>query len=85
MTEQEKYPVGRITFSNPRDEAEYLQRQYPGPWGLAETLLVVSDSSRGYGSTDGPGDLYGNYGFYEQALANRYRLHDNAHIIPKGD
>lgn len=46
------------------------------PAAKAPSVLLVGDSiTVGYGSVDGMGDLNGNYGFYEQALANRYGVH----------
>jgi hypothetical protein len=36
-------------------------------------IALLGDSDKGYGSVEAVGDLQGNYGWYEQAIANRYK------------
>ncbi len=46
------------------------------PLSLTKDILLQGDSiTAGYGSVDAIGDLFGNFGIYEQAFANRFGIH----------
>lgn len=59
-----------------QNNAIYAAALITGQPDLAvQSLLLIGDSiARGFGSSDGEGDLSGNYGIYERAIANRFGI-----------